>query len=452
MTLPYDIKDRHSIETYAKRLFNRKLRDLLSPVDIEEFSSRKGNKGEMGTTLERYYFRYQPNNQSNPDFLEAGLELKSTPVVHNNKGALRPKERLVLNIINYKTEHKKDWEESSFWRKNKALLLMFYLYTKDVSVLDLLFKLIGVWEYSPADLKIIREDWNKIVGKIREGKAHEISESDTYYLGACRKGIGHGGDLRDQPFSDIPAPQRAFSLKPKYVSTIIAQWTGELAHEDIEPILSEPIKQDLTFEELVIQRFQPYIGKTIEEIHHELGLEINKKAKNYFATVTLRILGVKAKKAEEFEKADVVIRTVRLKHNNVPKEDISFPAFKYKEIVDENWETSTFRALLERKFFFVIYKYDSSGKLVLRKVTFWNMPYEDLQEVRKVWERAIENIRAERIYELPKKSSSPIIHVRPHGKDSNDVDATRAGNITVKKCFWLNAGYIKEQVAKDIID
>ena len=32
---------------------------------------------------------------------------------------------------------------------------------------------------------------------------------------------------------------------------------------------------------------------------------------------------------EEFEKAEVIVKTVRLKENNLPKEDISFSSFKY---------------------------------------------------------------------------------------------------------------------------
>ena len=41
------------------------------------------------------------------------------------------KERLVLNIVNYLDEYKTDFENSSFWKKNKNLLIMFYLYDFD---------------------------------------------------------------------------------------------------------------------------------------------------------------------------------------------------------------------------------------------------------------------------------------------------------------------------------
>ena len=67
---------------------------------------------------------------------------------------------------------------------------------------------------------IIKQDYETIVSKIKAGKAHELSEGDTLYLAACRKGQ-KGDSLRKQPFSDIGAPQRAFSLKPAYMRTIL---------------------------------------------------------------------------------------------------------------------------------------------------------------------------------------------------------------------------------------
>ena len=63
-------------------------------------------------------------------------------------------------------------------------------------------------------------NWEKIREKIRNGIAHEISEGDTFYLGACTKGT-NSSSVRKQPFSPILAKQRAYSLKPKYLNIII---------------------------------------------------------------------------------------------------------------------------------------------------------------------------------------------------------------------------------------
>ena len=101
--------------------------------------------------------------------------------------------------------------------------------------------------------------------------------------------------------------------------------------------------------------------------------------------MTKAILGISLdQEIEEFEKAEIIVKTVRLKENDLPKEDISFPTFKYEDFVNEDWENSDFKDILEHKFLFVFFQFED-GKLVLRKVKFWNMPYLDLLEVEKVW-------------------------------------------------------------------
>lgn len=58
------------------------------------------------------------------------------------------------------------------------------------------------------------------MSKIKAGKAHELSEGDTIYLGACTKGANKLS-IVDQPFSKEKAMKRAFSLKSKYINFII---------------------------------------------------------------------------------------------------------------------------------------------------------------------------------------------------------------------------------------
>lgn len=70
------------------------------------------------------------------------------------------------------------------------------------------------------DFLIIKEDFRIIQDKVRRGLAHELSEGDTMYLGACRKGQ-KGDSLRRQPNSEIRAKARAFSLKASYMRTVL---------------------------------------------------------------------------------------------------------------------------------------------------------------------------------------------------------------------------------------
>ena len=72
-----------------------------------------------------------------------------------------------------------------------------------------------------------------------------------------------------------------------------------------------------------------------------------------------------------------------------------------------------------------------------------------MQEARKVWEETKRRIIARKAEELPKKSENAVSHVRPHAKDSSDTIESPDGKMLVKKCFWLNAKYLKGQIEKN---
>ena len=131
---PYNKEDKNSILSYALLLKDKSLRDS---IDLTHFSEAKiGNKGGFGQILEKFYFLKELDSESQPDFPEAGLELKSSPLKTLSKKEIRAKERLVLNIINYHNLVTQEFSTSSFYSKNTNLLLVFYLYSKNVEVLD----------------------------------------------------------------------------------------------------------------------------------------------------------------------------------------------------------------------------------------------------------------------------------------------------------------------------
>jgi DNA mismatch repair protein MutH len=223
MKLPYNPNDKNSILEFAKLLKGKTLREACDKSILKHNYSGKGNFGQI---LEKFYFLYEPNSDSEPDFAIAGLELKSTPLKQLQNKEYRSKERLVLNIINYIEVVNQDFETSSFWKKNANILLIFYLHQAGYDILDYLIKLVDEWNFPKTDLEIIKKDWQLIKQKIADGKAHELSEGDTFYLGACTKGA-NANSTRKQPFNDIPAKQRAYSLKQGYVNHIIASIANE---------------------------------------------------------------------------------------------------------------------------------------------------------------------------------------------------------------------------------
>lgn len=441
----------------ALKILNKSLR-VIMPAEDEEEIGRKlyaygtNRKGFFGELVEKYVFGLENNNRSEADFNIAGVELKTTPVKKHEKKRYVSKERLVFSMIDYKKIVDEEWDGSSFLKKNSILLLMFYLYDINKSLLDYEFKLIHLLDLlgdiPQQDMVQIRKDWEFIADKVRRGEAHLLSEGDTYYLGACTK-ASNGRAVREQPRSPISAKPRAFSFKQQYLNYLIQRMLGNEA--DASSMLpKDPVLESI--DEIINEKFSRFIGKIDKEIAATLGWHAESKAKNYKQLLANRMLGVESKKVEELEKAEVTMKVVTLEHTGTLKESLSFPAFDYKEIVDEVWydeereRIADFYAQLDSKrFLFVIFqKIKGSDEIVLRGIKFWNFPVADLSEAERVWEKAVECIREGRYSDLPKMSESPVAHVRPHAKNGKDTLETPQGTQEVKRCFWLNAKYIQK--------
>ena len=185
--------------------------------------------------------------------------------------------------------------------------------------------------------------------------------------------------------------------------------------------------------------------------------------KNKESILAFNILGVKSNKAEEFIKAGINVKTIRLNNNNTITESMSFRTFKFKEIVYQKWEDSDLQNYFsETRFLFVVYKQDENGVLRLKGCQFWNMPYNDLEvEMKQVWEKtkqvisdgsSFRKIHNKNTSDLPKLRDNKVGHVRPHARNSNDVDELPNGKSFPKQCFWLNNYYIVSQLNNSFKD
>ena len=283
-TLPYDISSKDSIYHYAIKLRGSTLRESS---DAEEIANITQRKGSFGDAIEYHYFHLDNNSISAPDFSEAGLELKTTPLKRNKSGNLSAKERLVIGMIDYSAVVHESFETSHF----------------------------------------------------------------------------------------------------------------------------------------------------------------KEKAEN----ITRRILGVSDDaKIEEFEKAGIKPKTMRIKRNGTPKESVSFPHFDYFELAKTSFEDSDFAEYLNQKYLFVVYREDEFERDVYRlaDVAFWQMPENDLEEAKRCYEEMRRRVASGHAQDSVKSSENRCCHVRPHGRNNNDTLPTPQGDRVVKKCFWLNAQYLKDEIAK----
>jgi len=414
-------------------------------------------KGAVGSVVEESWFGYKINSDSEPDFTEAGVELKVTPYIKTSKG-IRAKERLVCNIINYIEEYKNIFHTSSFWRKCSTMLIMPYEHIDGVDKGDFTIDEATLFSFPIEDLTIIEQDWECIISKIRAGKAHEISEGDTLYLGACTKGAT-SASVRQQPFSDIPAKQRAYSLKQSYMTYILNNYIfGERTDEHI--VKNPALLSEKCFEDYVIERITPYFGWSQTELMRKFN--ILPGPKNVNEIIIARILGIEGKitATDEFQKANIIPKTIRIQKNGRIKESMSFPGFRFLDIIQEDWDDSSLKSYLEpTKFLFIIFKGNDAGEYIFERVKFWNIPTVDLDEVRKVWERTVQVIRYGIKLEfdgkvtrnnLPKQTENRVAHVRPHARDSGDTSPLPDGREMTKQCFWFNRTYIEDIISEGV--
>ncbi len=442
---------KEQVKKTAKSLIGKTFGELNNYQTKAEFYS----KGFHGQILEEDVFQYGINSNSAPDFENIGVELKVTPYKINKNGSLSAKERMVLNIINYMEEYKNNFYTSHFWYKNKMIQIIWYLNEDNIPKDQFKITHELLFTFPAEDLIIIKHDWETIINKIKAGKAHELSEADTMYLGACTKGI-NSNSVRQQPFSTIMAKQRAFCLKASYMTQLVRWYIGE---ENVEKVC-----QDLrtkTFEKEIEERLESYRGLSVKALKNMFNLNSNSKSINEL--ILAKMLGVNGKisNKDEFLKANIVPKTIRVNSNGKIKESMSFPNFTFEKIILGEWEESDlYNMFSTTKFMFVVFN-EVNDEYCFSHVKFWNMPIPILDnEIRKVWEKTVkiikdgdivkEIINGKRKTNFPAISDNEYCHVRPHGQNSNDTyqlpikDKLTGLSEYTKQCFWLNSSYISK--------
>ena len=280
------------------------------------------------------------------------------------------------------------------------------------------------------------------------------------YLGACTKGANKESK-REQPFSDIKAMQRAFCFKASYMTGLVRKYIGN--YEDVEKILKGTEESFTDFIENVINKYK---GKTQFELMKELN--IDSKAKNVFSMIISRMFNVKTKlkDTDEFTKANIIPKTIRVETNGRIIESMSFPYFKFDEIINTDFEDSDLKEELETtKYMFFIFKKENS-EYVFKGIKLWNMPELIIEsKVKSMYEKTQDIIRngnivnhidenGRRITNFPGISDNGICHVRPHGRNSKDTiplpvkDKVTGATKFTKQCFWFNNNYLKEIITE----
>lgn len=498
----YDDSNIESVYSYAKKLEGMTFHEVLQEYEKNQIKSYGTNqydigqnsgtmfvkeqsveyitkptfnenaKGQLGNFIEKYFFGYDPNGNQEADFNKIGLELKQTPIYLTKKGEYKAGERLSITNISYNKPVEDDFYKSHVWEKIKCILLIHYLRDKSVERLDYVIKFVNLFTPPKEDLKIIIDDYHQINDKIKQGKAHELSEGDTMYLGACTKGATAQKSMRPQYYGDhILAKKRNYCFKVSYMNYVLKNYILQ-DNVPCDSIVKGTL--EISLQEHVLQLINQYVGMTDRELCERFDRPYNNN-KAQWTDLAFRMLGIKGNHAAEFEKGNIVVKTIRIDENGKNKENMSFAPFKFKELVQEEWENSTVLNYFETtQFLFVVFE-KVEESYVLRGSQLWHMPYQDLNiVVHREWENykniikngvAFEivkkhNGKIEVHNDLPGKSDTEIIHIRPHAQESayrlhdgfvkgnveKDADELPNGEWMTRQSFWLNREYVLKQI------
>lgn len=446
----------------------------IKEVDFSNLLSNPNNKGAIGQIIQKYLGKNLDNDKG-MDFPEAELELKVTGLISykdKNKGAYHAKERLVLSEINYNEDYKESFEESHVIKKCNDLLMTCYEYIKpkkgekanygSFPIIDSF-----IMSLSDIDIKILKNDYDFIMNKIKKGMADEISQSDTEYLSTCTKS-SNSLVRTTQPFSSKSAKPRAFAFKDSFLTVLIKKY---ISNETYQSIVDNAAKYDkFDLEKYVLSKLSPYFGKTEYELEYNLNIETN--AKHKYSMIINKIFKVSdLQESEEFKKANITVKTLRIQKGGTIKEKMSFPKMNFIEVANTPWEESKEREYFaNKKFLFIVFEETGRG-YILKNALFYNFKEEFIDEfIRPTYNRTQETLLSGNIVkgykykeikgEIKKLHSThfvgifenPICHVRPHGRNFNDqAQLPVKDNFTgytsyEKQCFWIDTRYIKSLI------
>ena len=415
---------------------------LLGSIPGARFTAATGALGraEVGHAVERH-FGIPPNSSPMPDFPGAGIELKVVPLRRTGRG-LGVKERTVISQIDYIKLMDQTWATASVRTKLK-ILFVFFEHIDGQPKSSLPIRRVLFWEPDELTTALIHADWERVFAKVRQGRAHELSESDGSLMGPCTKGAT-GASRRSQPFGSEPARPRAWALKPYF--------TLSLYRASADPAPVESLLQNLgadprDLEAAVLDRFRPYLGMTIGDAADILEIAPS-DAKSFSAAVSRKIYGAKSFKTRirEFDEMGLTPRITRVDADLMPYEATSFPAFRYRALLEEEWDDSDLLARVEYMLFIPVRgrrKDTPQSDCTFGRPVFWRPSTDDLALIRREWEIYRLEIERGLAKQLTRASEMVAIHVRPHARNSRDTDEAPGVGPVVKKSFWLNRPFVQ---------
>ncbi|WP_149554860.1 MutH/Sau3AI family endonuclease [Treponema pectinovorum] len=466
----------------VEKLLESCLNKTLGEIDKNHvFDRTKTNPkitGIAGDVIEQSVFEYNANSDSSPDLNIDGIqtELKTTGIRVSKKNPknYEAKEPMSITSVSPNTIIDEEFLSSRFWHKLAHLLLVYYLYASDKTVLaseyaNFLVKGYQFLEFSDIDKKILEQDWLIVRNFIRT-----LNKNEALY-----PEISH---LRDKLlFIDTapkwPNPPR-FRLKRTVVSNIVQKhFNGSL--EQLPKSYDTYAEIDKKCHEITT-RFK---NKTVSELMKEFAID-GKIDKGIGERLVVRMFGGSSKKMQKidlFNKIGLSGKTIVLTETGKRTEDMKLFRINFDEIenIGEDFSDSVFFDYFsENQILCIIFEehdrkdFGKNTFLGFKRLSFGDDFIE--LNVKSVWNRIRELVIYKELKNIPvldskgnpkinktgipqaapnfPKSSEGVIFVRGDSSNSTKKPEVVNGINMYRQYIWIKGSYLSQKLdEKDFI-
>ncbi|WP_416688333.1 MutH/Sau3AI family endonuclease [Candidatus Pseudothioglobus sp. Uisw_041] len=338
--------NKSEIVDYSKKFIGKSLRDIITKIqesnledqyysyrryfalkedrglmtDIERVCEKASDKDNIfEELLDKYGFNIQSDSQSANHLVNNNIFLKKIPATMESKYIFL--NNLHLSSIDFYEIIDEIWENSSLYNELQNLLIVVYEQPGYLSPLD--YRVIGVKSPNLINdlpdylLSQIKKDWELIRDKVKDGRAHFITDKQTKYLIAQNDDRIINTKVR-QPNNTNKASPKIFCLKKEFVNLLFA--VESLSESQIKNNESDDIaNQSLAFTSLdkdgkrkteKIPKLQPS-GREREFIKYELSVRSNIVKDFLFKGISHReldenILGLDPTKSKGFQSMGIL--------------------------------------------------------------------------------------------------------------------------------------------------
>ena len=304
--------------------------ELAQKFQQENGLKEKHGKGDIGQAYEEGWFNYACNEEAEPDFKDADVELKVTPFLINSRGYRAKKRGYRLEKSTIETKIGMSMKRADSGQRIIICWLCITSISERCKTRGVQCRESGMrfcWKncQKEVDQMIIQHDWEKIARYVKAGKAHELSERDFMYLSPARKGAG--GDEKVKYNDKYPkAKPRAYSFKKSYMTKLFNE--RMLTPEEISYILPGAVlPKEKEFDDILIETLKPYFGRTVESLKKEFPNYRNGYSEKNDIVKQIYKSENDLEETDEFQKANYRLRTITVDEKGTPTQDMSFSAF-----------------------------------------------------------------------------------------------------------------------------